>query len=143
MLPRTRIELPADLKDLAYRTLGAAYRVHTRLGPGLRESHYRRCLMHALRQDGIGAVENAPIDLEFEGLELPRALLIDILVEDTIVLELKARSQRDPVWDSQILSYIEHARKPLGYVVNFHSVHLRKGIRPMINRPLFEKGDDA
>ena len=93
------------MKDLAYRTLGAAYRVHTKMGPGLREAHYRRCLLHALHRDGISAVAHETIDLEFEGLQLERALWMDIVVEDTIVLELKARSHRDLVWDSQLLSY--------------------------------------
>lgn len=103
----------------------------------MKEGIYRRCLHHALTNDDIRAVLNEERDVEFEGLMLPRALRLDVLVEDQIVLELKANPNTLPVWEAQLLSYLEHGDYPLGYVVNFHVAHLRRGIRPMINRDHF------
>ena len=81
------------------------------------------------------------MDLSFEGLQLDRALWMDVVVEDRIVLELKAAETRLAVWDAQLLSYLWHSRKPLGYIINFRVSRLKHGIQPLINRRIIPLRD--
>lgn len=127
--------LSPEVNAFRYRVLGAAFRVHSVLGPALKEKIYQRCLAHALRNDGFHVETERPLDVSFEGLELPRALRIDLVVDDALVIEVKAADVPLAVWNSQMLSYLWHSGLPLGYLINFHVTHLRQGIRPFLNLP--------
>lgn len=100
----------------------------------MKEAVYHRCLVHALQNDGFTVEQKRRVDLEFEGLALHRVLEMDIIVNDTLVLEVKAHDVALDVWDAQVLSYLWHTGLPLGCIVNFRVAHLRKGIRYFINR---------
>ena len=107
-------------KNLAYRVIGCAMKVYSTLGPGLLESIYEEALMIELDNIDIYAVSQIPIKAIYDGVELKGYFRIDILVEDTLVLELKSVKQFDPVHYKQLRSYLRLLNKPLGYLINFN-----------------------
>ena len=107
-------------KNLAYRVIGCAMKVYSTLGPGLLESIYEEALMIELDNNDIYAVSQIPIKAIYDGVELKGYFRIDILVEDTLVLELKSVKQFDPVHYKQLRSYLRLLNKPLGYLINFN-----------------------
>ena len=107
-------------KNLAYRVIGCAMKVYSTLGPGLLESIYEEALMIELDNNDIYAVSQIPIKAIYDGVELKGYFRIDILVEDTLVLELKSVKQFDPVHYKQMRSYLRLLNKPLGYLINFN-----------------------
>ena len=107
-------------KNLAYRVIGCAMKVYSSLGPGLLESIYEEALMIELDNNDIYAVSQIPIKAIYDGVELKGYFRIDILVEDTLVLELKSVKQFDPVHYKQLRSYLRLLNKPLGYLINFN-----------------------
>ena len=107
-------------KTLAYRVIGCAMKVYSTLGPGLLESIYEEALMIELDNNDIYAVSQIPIKAIYDGVELKGYFRIDILVEDTLVLELKSVKQFDPVHYKQLRSYLRLLNKPLGYLINFN-----------------------
>lgn len=136
---RDELHLPTidvRLHDLRYRALGSAYRVHSALGPCLREDVYQRCLVQALRNDGFVVETERRIDLEFEGIRLPGALRMDIVVNGALFIEVKACDVPLPHWNAQMLSYLQHSGLPVGCLVNFRVARLRNGIRPYVNIPM-------
>ena len=107
-------------KNLAYRVIGCAMKVYSSLGPGLLESIYEEALMIELDNNDIYAVSQIPIKAIYDGVELKGYFRIDILVENTLVLELKSVKQFDPVHYKQLRSYLRLLNKPLGYLINFN-----------------------
>jgi len=123
-----RKELPDELNRISGKVVEAAFRVHSSLGPGLLESVYEACLVHALKKAGLKVERQVALPIQFEGLQIESGLRLDLLVEDQIVVELKAVEQILPVHRAQILSYIRIATKPLGLLINFHVPLIKDGI---------------
>lgn len=115
--------------------LGVAFRVHTALGPSLKEEYYRRALAHGLRKEGFRVETERRMDVTFDDLVFRGALKMDI-VDNTILIEVKARDVPLAVWNAQVWSYLRRSDLPLGYLVNFHVPRLRNGIRPFAKLPL-------
>ena len=111
----------------------AAMKVHSRLGPGLLESAYERCLAHELRLRGLRVETQVPVALEYEGLSLECVYRLDLLVDDSVIVELKAVSKLLPVHEAQLLSYLRLTGYPVGLLMNCHELHLRDGLRRRIN----------
>lgn len=111
----------------------AALKVHTALGPGLLESVYETCLSHELQTAGLRVERQVLMPIVYEGIRLERALRLDLVVEDTVVVELKATESLLPVFSAQLFSYPKLSGKPVGLLINFHVVHLREGIRRISN----------
>jgi GxxExxY protein len=126
--------IPAQTEALARRVLDAAFEVHSELGPGLRESLYHEALVIVLRSDCIPVSTKVRVPVAFRGIRLSKPLEIDLLVGDQIVVEVKATEAIHPAHVAQVLTYLHLARKPLGFVLNFHAPHLRHGIRRLIRR---------
>ena len=126
--------LPAQVEVVGSRVLDAAFRVHRALGPGHLESVYRRCLAHALRTDGADVQEEVWLPLEFEGLLVPRAFRADLIVQECVLVEVKAVEDLHPVHGAQVVSYLKWSGVPLGFLLNFHSPALRHGLRRFVNR---------
>lgn len=122
--------------ELAYKIIGCIMRVHNNLGPGLLESVYEKALMIELDNEILLAEEEVPIDIMYSGSNLGVGFRIDILVEDTIILELKSVSQLEKVHFKQLRTYLKLANKPLGYLINFNAESMRIGkeIHRIINR---------
>ena len=109
----------APFHELCYRIIGAAMDVHNRLGPGLREIHYQRALGIRLKELGIHAVAEQPVEIHLDGRLLGR-LYLDFLVEDAVVVELKAFSHlltNDEI--AQVITYLTATGKPVGLLFNF------------------------
>ncbi|HLA96487.1 MAG TPA: GxxExxY protein [Pyrinomonadaceae bacterium] len=122
-----------ELNQLTEKIIGCAIKVHRVLGPGLLESAYEVCLVHELRKAGLKAERQVALPVIYEGLRLDADYFIDILVEDTVVLELKSVEHLLPIHEAQLLTYLKLANKKLGLLINFNVTLLKNGIKRRIN----------
>ena len=122
-----------ELNDLTEKIIGCAIKVHRVLGPGLLESAYEVCLVHELRKAGLKAERQVVLPVIYEGLKLDADYFVDILVEDTVVLELKSVEHLAPIHEAQLLTYLKLANKKLGLLINFNVTLLKNGINRRIN----------
>lgn len=113
--------------DLTKSILGAAIRVQDVLGPGLLERPYKACLAHALRKAGHRVVTEVALDITFEELLVPEAYRLDLLVDDTVIVEAKAIEKLDTMHQAQLLTYLRLARKEIGLLLNFWARPLKEG----------------
>jgi len=119
--------------DLTGKIIQAAMKVHTALGPGLLESAYEACLEYELMKMGLKVERQKPLPIIYEKVHLECGYRIDLLVEDTVIVELKAVEALAPIHHAQLLSYLRLAGKKLGLLMNFHAEHLRDGLARKIN----------
>ena len=122
-----------QLNDLSCRIIGAGIEVHRGVGPGLLESTYRTCIIYELRERGLSVVSEQPIPVRYKTLKLNSNYRIDLLVEDTIIVELKSVEIVLPVHHAQVLSYLRHTKKPLGLLMNFNVAVLAEGVQRIKN----------
>ena len=116
---------------LTGRVIGAAIEVHRHLGPGLLESAYEQCLAHELSLAGVQVLRQVELPVVYKGCTLDCGYRIDLLVEDALVVELKAVERLMPLHDAQLLSYMKLARLRTGLLLNFNVPVLKDGIRRM------------
>jgi GxxExxY protein len=107
-------------------------KVHSALGPGLLESAYTACLRHELIKRGLRVMSEVPVPVVYDGIKLEAGYKLDLLVEDTVIVELKAIEALAPIHQAQIISYLKLAKKPLGLLINFHCLHLKDGIKRFV-----------
>ena len=126
-----------ELNEISSRVLAAGFKVHTAIGPGVLESVYQTCLHHELRK-GRSACGSTSLTYRFNMMawiwNLDIALIC--LVEDTVIVELKCVDALLPIHKAQLLTYLKLANKPLGLLLNFNVVHLREGIKRVLNNRL-------
>jgi len=121
------------LNDLTHTIIGAAIEVHKELGPGLLESIYEKCLAHLLREKGLILVLQQKVPLVFKGLYLDCDLRFDLLVEDSIIVEIKAIDCLLPINDAQLLTYLKLLKKPKGILLNFNCTNIfKEGQKTMV-----------
>ena len=113
--------------------IGAAIKVHSALGPGLLESAYKACLLHELRKRGLRVQIELPLPVIYDGVKLDVGYRIDFLVEDIVILEVKAIAKLVSLHEAQLLSYLKLSGHSCGLLINFHVAHLRNGIKRMMN----------
>lgn len=119
--------------DGSGRILDAAYAVYNELGPGMLETVYERALMMELAARGIKAQNQVPIRAFYKGKDMGIDFRIDILVEDSIILELKSVEQLNPVHEKQLLTYLKLANKQLGLLININESYFKRGIKRVVN----------
>jgi len=122
-----------DLNELSHAIIGAAIEVHRRLGPGLLESAYRACLAYELRKRGFQVIEEQPVPVVYDDVKLECGFRADLIIDNSIVVELKAKSSIHPVDEAQVLSHLRLLKLRLGLLINFHEVKLVDGVRRVIN----------
>ena len=123
-----------ELDALASKVIGCAIEVHRELGPGLLESVYHKCLKVALEEEGLDVESELSLPVYFRGRKITdEGYRLDLLVEDTIILELKSVSQMQDVFTKQLGTYLRLADKPLGFLINFNEVLLKNGIKRVIS----------
>lgn len=122
---------PEELNPLTSIIIGAAIEVHRQLGPGLLESAYEACLLHELRKRGLKAFAQVAQPLIYDGIEMEVGYRIDLLVEDSIIVELKAVDKLLPLHEAQLLTYLKLSGKKLGLLINFNVVRLVEGLKRM------------
>ena len=109
-------------------------KVHTALGPGLLESAYEACLLYELRKRGLKVYAQVALPVVYEAVRLDAGYRIDLLVEDAVVVELKAVEKLLPIHEAQILSYLKLSGKKVGLLLNFNVLHLKDGIKRVVNK---------
>ena len=120
------------LNSLSYEIIGAAYHIHSELGPGLLESTYEICFEYELIKSGFTVERQKSLPVKYDGKELDATYRIDLLVEDSIVIELKAVTEIDPIHKAQIMTYLKLSNKKLGLLMNFNVADMKKGINRFV-----------
>ena len=123
-----------SLDSIASGIVDAAFKVHKELGPGLLESAYEACLEHALKQRGFEVERQISQPVRFDGIVIDVGYRIDLLVNDSIIIELKAVEQLAPIHQAQLLTYLKLSRKSLGFLINFNVPLIKNGIRRIANQ---------
>ena len=121
------------INDITGHIVDAAIRVHSALGPGLLESAYKACLVHELRKRGLTILTEVPVPIVYEGIVVDVGYRMDLLVEDVVIVEVKAVGKLSPVHDAQLLSHLVLSGQKVGLLINFHVRFLKHGIRRMVN----------
>jgi GxxExxY protein len=122
-----------EYNELSGLIIGSCIEVHKELGPGLTESVYEVCLENQLRSEGLLVQKQVLLPVIYKGNTLSKEFVIDILVNDKIILELKSVELILPVHEAQLLTYLKLSGKKLGLLVNFNVPILKEGIRRRIN----------
>ena len=113
--------------------LDAAIAVHTGLGPGLLESAYEACLCYELVSRGLKVQTQVPLPIKYRAVTIDVAYRIDLLVEELVIVEIKAIERLMPIHDAQLLSYLKLSIKKLGLLINFHVLRLKDGYKRIAN----------
>lgn len=118
-----------QLNQLTDIIVNCAFKVHMALGPGLLESCYETCLEYELKKRGLFVERQKPLSIHYDGLEFKDAYRMDLVVNKTVVLELKSVKALEPIHEAQLLTYLRLGGYPIGYVINFNEVKLKDGIK--------------
>ena len=130
MVSKEKIE---QLNKLSETIIGAAIEVHKYLGPGLLETVYEICLVEELEQRGLNVQQQVRLPLYYKGQLTNKYFVIDLLIEDEVILELKAVDKVLPVYENQLMTYLKLTQKYLGLLINFNVPRLIDGIRRRLN----------
>ncbi|SHL66667.1 GxxExxY protein [Chryseobacterium carnipullorum] len=130
-----------EITQLSYEITGFAIKVHKTLGPGLLESVYEQCLKIELINNGYDVKQQLYVPINYEGVEIETKLVVDLLVNDSIILELKAVEEILPIHEAQLLTYMKVLKKPQGLLINFFTNNITKSLKPFINEYFKELPD--
>ena len=119
--------------ELTEKIIGAAIEVHRHLGAGLLESAYEECLCYELRQLGLSFQRQVHLPIQYKEIHLESAYRMDLLVEDSVVVEIKALEDVAPVHASQVLTYLKVSKKRVGLLINFNVPVLKDGLKLIVN----------
>lgn len=120
-------------EEIGTAVVHAAFTIHKELGPGLLERIYEVCMEHELKKAGFGVKRRVNIPISYDGMWFDEGLRLDLLVEDRVIIELKAVEAVNPVWEAQIISHLKLSKLNLGYLINFDVPLIEKGIRRFVN----------
>ncbi len=120
-------------EELTGAIIDAAMKVHSTLGPGLLESTYEACLLFELHRRGLNAARQVELPVVYDGVRIECGYRLDLLVDDEVIVEVKAVEKVIPVHQAQLLSYLKLSGKKVGLLINFNVVHLKDGIKRMVN----------
>jgi len=121
------------LNEISGRIINCALKVHSAIGPGVLESVYQTCLLHELQKAGLSVQSQVALPVVYGNLRLDSGYRLDLLVADTVIVGLKCVEALLPIHKAQLLTYLRLANKPLGLLLNFNVVHLREGIKRVLN----------
>ncbi|MEQ8463412.1 MAG: GxxExxY protein [Coleofasciculus chthonoplastes F3-SA18-01] len=119
--------------EVSGKVIGLAMKVHTALGPGLLESAYEACLRYELNKAGLNFEPQKPLPLVYEEIRLECGYRVDLLVENKVMVELKAVDALHPIHTAQLLTYLKLSHHKLGLLINFNVIHLKDGIKRVVN----------
>ncbi|MBA2761143.1 MAG: GxxExxY protein [Segetibacter sp.] len=109
-----------------------SFQLHKALGPGLLESIYEKCFCYELTKRNISFITQKKVSIIYDNITFEEGLRLDLLVEDLVIVELKAQENYHPVWEAQLLSYLKLTNKQLGYIINFTVPLIKDGIKRMV-----------
>jgi len=121
-----------QVNQIAYDIVGCAIEVHKELGPGLLESVYEKCLIEEIKSCGYKVFSQVPVPIHYKGRLLDQKLKLDLLVNDLVIVELKAVESVLPVFEAQLLTYLKLAKKPKGLLINFHCKNIVRQMVPLV-----------
>ena len=121
-----------EINQITEKIIGCTIEVHKNLGPGLLESAYEECLVFELIKAGLRIDRQKPVPVVYKDIKLECGYRIDILVENTVVIELKVVDAINPVHEAQILTYMKFANKSIGLLINFNVTVLKNGIKRFV-----------
>lgn len=127
------------VNEITGAIVNSAMKVHSILGPGLLESAYQACLAHELRNRGFEVAVQVPLPVVYEGRKLEVGYRIDLVVEGRVVVEVKSVEALHPIFQAQLLSYMRLSGLRVGLLINFNVLHLRDGIKRMVDGQDWEK----
>ena len=119
-------------EHIATLIVNIAFKIHKRLGPGLLESVYEKCFAFELFTRQFNFQQQKEVPILYETIKIDGGLRLDLLVDDLVIVELKAQENYHPVWEAQILSYLKLTGKRLGFIINFHVPLIKDGIKRII-----------
>ena len=122
--------------EITEAIIGAAIKVHRELGPGLLESAYEACLAYELARQGHAIERQKRVPIVYDGIEIEEGYRIDLFVDGTVVVELKAISRLEEVHSAQLLSYVRLMKQPVGLLINFNVLRLIDGVHRVVNGPI-------
>jgi len=121
------------INDLTGKIIGAAIEVHKALGPGLLESAYEECLCYEFQQKKMSFERQKPLPIIYKEVELDCGYKLDVVVENIIILELKACEKIEPIHEAQLLTYLKLSGMKVGLLINFNVPVLKDGIKRLVN----------
>ena len=124
--------IPESTEKVGKAVLDAAYKAHTALGPGLLESAYEAPLAYELRKSGLTVATQVAVPVMYEEIKLETAFRIDLLVENCVVVELKAVETMNPIYEAQLMTYLRLSNNRLGFLMNFNVRRLKYGIQRIV-----------
>jgi len=132
-----------ELDDITGPIVDSAYKIHSRLGPGLLESAYEKMLVSKLRAAGLRVEQQKTVSFELDGISYDAGFRIDLFVEDRVIVELKSIEELAPVHTKQVLTYLRLLNLPVGLLINFGGATLKEGLHRIVNRyiPMTEVTD--
>lgn len=119
--------------ELSSIIIGAAIEVHNALGPGLLESVYEECLIQELKMIGLEVKEQVVLPITYKGTQIQSKLKVDLIVQDKVIVELKAVQELSPIHAAQLLTYLKISNQRLGLLINFNELKIKNGLRRIIN----------
>jgi GxxExxY protein len=122
-----------QVTQLSYNIVGCAITVHKTLGPGLLESVYEKCLRAELEYNGFKVGSQKKIILEYRNIQIETELRLDLIVNDTVIVEIKSIENLLPVHEAQLLTYMSLLEKPQGLLINFYTDNISKTTKPLVN----------
>jgi len=120
------------INNLSYQIVGCAIEVHKELGPGLLESVYQACMIEELKNYNLKVQSQVYVPVFYKGKNLGGQLKLDLLIEDLIIVELKAIDEMIPLFTAQLLSYLKLTGKPKGLLINFHAENIVSQMVPLV-----------
>ncbi len=119
--------------SLTYKIIGCAIEVYKQLGPGLLESVYEQALIHELKLNDIPVESQVEIKVKYKGINITDSLRLDLLVDDSVIVELKSVEELKPIHHKQLLTYLRLMNKKVGLLINFNTDNLMDGIKRIVN----------
>ena len=124
--------VPPEVEKVGKAVLDAAFKVHTVLGPGLLESVYQVSMKHVLEKNSLVVETEVKLPIVFEGVTLESGLRLDMLVEKSVIAELKSVEKMNSVYEAQLMTYLRLSGVRLGFLINFNVPHLKDGIKRIV-----------
>jgi GxxExxY protein len=123
-----------ELNKITEKIINGAISVHKELGPGLLESAYEACLVYELASQNLKVERQKSLPLRYRGIQLDCGYRLDLLIEESIIVEIKAIEKLEPIHEAQLLSYLKLSKCPVGLLINFNVKFLKDGIRRLVNQ---------
>jgi len=132
MMENEYAPIPDEINTISKVVTDCAFKVHKELGPGLLESVYEICLYHELQKSGLKVTRQVNVPVVYDNIKFDAGFRLDLLVDNKMIVEIKAVDEMNPVFDAQVLTYLKLTKIRLGMLINFNSPVLKRGIKRLV-----------